>query len=84
MAQYLPEEAREPGEALDGVVVAGGWAAVVSEWVENAYAQIVAIKQLTKEVRPVTRLTVPNAGHEWQGKYLYTYQMGPSLLYFDF
>lgn len=82
MAQDLPEEAREPEGALDGAVVAEGWVAVVSEWVENAYAQIVVIKQLTKEVRPVTSLIVPNAGHQWQGNYIYAYQLGPSLFYF--
>jgi len=36
---------------------------VDSEWVENAYAQIVVIEQLTKEVHPAMRLIVPSAGH---------------------
>lgn len=31
MAQDLPEEAREPEGALDGVVVVAGWVAVDSE-----------------------------------------------------
>jgi len=82
MAQDLPEEAREPEGALDGAVVAEGWVAVDWEWVGNAYAQIVVTEQLTKEVRPVTSLIVPNAGHQWQGNYLYAYQLGPSFFYF--
>lgn len=63
MAQGLPEEAREPKGASDRAVAGEGWVAVGSVWVENAYAQIAVIEQLTKEVRPVTSLIVPNAGH---------------------
>ena len=55
MAQDLPEEARGQEEALDGEVVVAGWAAVDLERVENAYAPIVVIKQLTKQVRPAIR-----------------------------
>jgi len=64
MAQDLPEEAQEREGALVRAVVVEGWVAVDSEWVENAYAQIVVIEQLTKEVHPAMRLIVPNAGHK--------------------
>jgi len=64
MVQGLLEEAQEPEEALDRVVVVAGWAAVDSEWVENAYAPIVAIELPTRQVPPVTRFSVPNAGHQ--------------------
>ena len=44
MAQDQPEEARELEEDVDEAAVVAEWAAVVSELVENAYAQIVAIE----------------------------------------
>lgn len=64
MAQGLLEEARELERALERAGDLEGWVAVASDWVENAYAQIAVIEQLTKEVYPVMRLVVPNAGHQ--------------------
>jgi hypothetical protein len=64
MAQGLREEARELGKALERAGDAEGWVAVGSDWVENAYAQIAVIEQLTKEVHPVMRLVVSNVGHQ--------------------
>lgn len=60
MAQGLLEEARE----LERAGGLEGWVAVGPEWVENAYAQIAVIEQLTKEVYPVMRLVVPKAGQQ--------------------
>ena len=67
--QDQPEEARELEEALDGVEVVAGWvAAVESERVENAYALIVAIELLIRQVPPATRLSALNVGHQWHGR----------------
>ena len=71
MAQELLEKAREPEGALDGAVVVAGWVAMDSEQGENAYAQIVAIRLPINRVSPVMRLSVPNAGQQWQGNYKY-------------
>jgi hypothetical protein len=63
MVQDQRAKAREPAGASDEAAAVDEWAAAVSVGVENAYARIVVIEQLTKEARPVTRLIVPNAGH---------------------
>jgi hypothetical protein len=55
MEQAREGKARVAEEASDEAVAKVGWAAKASVWAENAYAPIVAIEQLTKEARPVTR-----------------------------
>jgi len=64
MAQDQPEEALELEEALVGAEVVAEWAAVDSERVENAYALIVAIKLLTRQVPPATGLSALNVGRQ--------------------
>lgn len=56
-------EAREQEEALDGAAIAAGWVAVGSDQGENVSARIVVLRFPTREVFPVTRLAIPNAGH---------------------
>jgi hypothetical protein len=55
MGQAREGKAREPAGASDGAAVVEGWEAVELVWVENVYAPIAAIGQLTKQARPVTR-----------------------------
>jgi hypothetical protein len=55
MVQDLEGEARELEEVSDEAAAVAGWAAKVSVWVENAYAPIVGIEQLTKEARPAMK-----------------------------
>jgi hypothetical protein len=56
--------APEPVGGWDEAAVVAGWVAVDSERVENVYALIVVIEQLTRQVPPATRLSAPNAGHQ--------------------